>query len=137
MGLGCPPGGQTVGERWCIRLVIMIVLGWLGGFLIAGGYMLVSLGRLAPDSSRFQALNVVGAAMLGVSCVIEGSLPPACLNAVCLVFGVRSLVVQRTVARRRDSTPRRLGRRGVSGRLPVRDGRWAERRDREAVGTQR
>lgn len=76
------------------------LMGWLGGFMIAGGYIMVSLRRVAPDSAVFQLLNVVGAASLGISCLVEGSLPPACLNAIWFVFGVRSLVVERIRHRR-------------------------------------
>lgn len=82
-------------------LVLFDLMGWLGGFMIAGGYIMVSLRRVAPDSAPFQLLNVVGAALLGISCVVEGALPPACLNAIWFMFGVRSLVVERI--RRRGS----------------------------------
>lgn len=75
-------------------LELLDLLGWMGGFLVAGGYIMVSLRRVAPDSVRFQLLNVVGAGTLGMSCIAAGSLPPACLNAIWFVFGVRSLVVE-------------------------------------------
>lgn len=74
-------------------LVVLELMGWSGGLLVAGGYILVSLRRLAPDALVFQLLNVVGAVLLGVSCVAEGALPPACLNGIWVAFGVRSLVV--------------------------------------------
>ncbi len=70
------------------------LMGWLGGLMVAGGYVMVSLRRVAPDSVLFQLLNVVGAASLGVSCVVQDALPPACLNAIWFVFGVRSLVAE-------------------------------------------
>ena len=84
-------------------LVLWELMGWLGGFMIAGGYIMVSLRRVAPDSVPFQLLNVVGAGSLGISCVVDGSLPPACLNAIWFVFGVTSLVVER-IRRRRGKT---------------------------------
>lgn len=76
-------------------MVVLAVdlMGWAGGLMVAVAYVMVSLRRLAPDSALFQLLNVAGAAALGVSCVADGALPPACLNALWLVFGVRSLVV--------------------------------------------
>ncbi len=89
-------------------LVLLDVLGWLGGVLIAGGYVLVSLRRIAADSAFFQALNAVGAAMLGASCVAQGSLPSAVLNAVWLSVGLRALVTE--AVRRRgahDASERR------------------------------
>lgn len=88
-------------------LELLDLLGWMGGFLVAGGYIMVSLRRVAPDSVRFQLLNVVGAGALGVSCIAAGSLPPACLNAIWFVFGIRSLVVEgikrRDLSRERPS----------------------------------
>ena len=72
--------------------MVVSLMGWLGGLVVAVGYIMVSLRRLAPDSASFQLLNVVGAALLGVSCAVEGALPPACLNAIWFAFGVRSLV---------------------------------------------
>ncbi|WP_460809646.1 CBU_0592 family membrane protein [Nocardioides salsibiostraticola] len=71
------------------------VLGWLGGLLVAGGYVMVSLRRVAPDSTCFQMLNVAGATMLGLSCAVSGAWAPACLNALWLVIGLRSLLVGR------------------------------------------
>lgn len=88
-------------------LVVLDLMGWLGGLMVAGGYIMVSLRRLAPDSIPFQLLNVVGAASLGASCVVEGALPPACLNAIWFVFGVRSLVVQGLRRRTATRTRRR------------------------------
>lgn len=72
---------------------LLELMGWLGGLMVAGGYIMVSLRRIAPDSGLFQLLNVVGAASLGISCVVDGALPPACLNAIWLVVGVRSMIV--------------------------------------------
>ncbi|MGB3829221.1 MAG: hypothetical protein WA962_10640 [Ornithinimicrobium sp.] len=74
-------------------LQVLDLMGWFGGFLVAGGYIMVSLRRVAPDSVSFQMLNVVGAGALGISCIAAGSLPPACLNAIWFVFGARSLVL--------------------------------------------
>lgn len=80
--------------------LVMDVLGWLGGSMIAGGYMLLSIRRLAPDSATFQALNMVGAVLLGAACVQQGSLPSACLNAIWLAVGVRSVVTGHRQRRR-------------------------------------
>lgn len=85
-------------------LLVLDVLGWLGGVMIAGGYMLVSVRRIAADSALFQALNAVGAAMLGAACVAQGSLPSAVLNAVWLSVGIRALVSE-GVRRRATAAP--------------------------------
>ncbi len=81
-------------------LVLVDVLGWLGGVMIAGGYLLVSVRRISAESRLFQALNAVGAAFLGASCVATGSLPSAVLNGVWLTIGVRALVSAQLQERR-------------------------------------
>lgn len=84
-------------------MLVLDLMGWAGGLMVAVAYVMVSLRRLAPDSVLFQLLNVAGATALGVSCAADGALPPACLNVLWFVFGVRSLVVgglrNRAVAR--------------------------------------
>lgn len=75
-------------------LQVLDLMGWFGGFLVAGAYIMVSLKRVAPDSVSFQMLNVVGAGTLGISCIAADSLPPACLNAIWFVFGARALVLE-------------------------------------------
>lgn len=42
-------------------LVLFDVVGWVGGGAVAVAYVLVSARRIAPDSTMFQMLNVVGA----------------------------------------------------------------------------
>jgi hypothetical protein len=85
--------------------VLLDVLGWIGGLLVACGYALVSARRLAADAATFQVLNVVGALLLGVSCAVSGALPSAFLNAVWLVVGLRSLLAWRTRSRGDRSRP--------------------------------
>lgn len=87
-------------------MLVLELMGWLGGLMVAGGYIMVSLRRVAPDSVLFQLLNVVGAAALGVSCLVDGAFPPACLNAIWFVVGVQSLLATRVRRRRVPPAPR-------------------------------
>jgi len=80
-------------------LLLIDLLGWLGGLLVAGGYALVSTRRIAPESTVFQGMNVLGALLLGTACLTQGSLPSAVLNAVWFTVGIRSLLWRPTLCR--------------------------------------
>jgi len=69
----------------------MDVLGWIGGLLVAGGYALVSARRIDPHSRAFQGMNVLGGVLLGTACLVQGSLPSACLNAVWVTVGLKTM----------------------------------------------
>lgn len=71
--------------------------GWLGAGCLLLGYGLVSSGRLAGRSVRFQLLNLSGAAGLLVNGVHHGAWPSAGLNSVWLVIG--AVVLARLAAR--------------------------------------
>ena len=74
--------------------MLMDLLGWAGGLLIALAYFMVSTGRMASDSVTFQGLNVLGALMLGTACVQQGSFPSAFMNAVWVVVGIKTLAAK-------------------------------------------
>ena len=84
-------------------LGLLDVLGWAGGLMVAGAYMLVSTRRIGAQDTSFQVLNTVGAVLLGVTCFSNASWQPAALNALWFVFGVRALVTARLGA------PERVG----------------------------
>ena len=72
-------------------LPVLDFLGWVGGGAVALGYVLVSVRRIAPDSTSFQVLNIVGAAMLGIACLHQDALPSAGLNLVWVAVGAHAL----------------------------------------------
>lgn len=76
--------------RMCVVLALLAVMGWVGGGAVAIAYVLVSVRRIAPDSTMFQVLNIVGAAMLGVACLYQDALPSAGLNLVWVAVGLRA-----------------------------------------------
>ena len=82
--------------------------GWIGAaeFLVA--YVLVSKGRLAGDSLRYQALNLTASVLLLVNCAYTGAWPSAIANTFYVVVGVVILMTaKRTyitqLARRRGA----------------------------------
>lgn len=90
------PLGASRGRAWKVvtMSVLMDVLGWAGGLMIAVAYSLVSTRRIAPDSAIFQGMNMLGAVMLGTACVQQGSFPSAFINAVWVVVGVKALLAK-------------------------------------------
>jgi hypothetical protein len=75
-------------------------MGWVGGVVAAVAYVLVSRGRMAPDSARFHGLNVAAAAMLAVAAFDRTALPSACMNVLWILFGLGSLAAAARAGRR-------------------------------------
>jgi hypothetical protein len=78
--------------------LLIAVVGWLGAGLLLLAYGLTSVGRLSPEGSRFQTLNLTGALALTVNSGYHGAWPSAALNIVWIVIGVFAL--QRGTRRR-------------------------------------
>ncbi|WP_229116732.1 CBU_0592 family membrane protein [Actinomyces bovis] len=72
--------------------VLIAVGGWIGAaeFLLA--YLLVSNGRLAGDSLRYQALNLSASVLLLVNCAHTGAWPSAVANVFYLLVGANILL---------------------------------------------
>ena len=70
------------------------VLGWVGGIVAAGSYVVVARGWLRPDSARFHALNIGAAAMLAVPAFEHGALSSAYLNLLWIGFGAASVAAR-------------------------------------------
>lgn len=66
--------------------------GWIGAaeFLLA--YFLVSKGRLAGDSLRYQALNLSASVLLLVNCARTGAWPSAVANIFYVLVGLNILM---------------------------------------------
>lgn len=85
---GRPGVRQTV----AVTEVIVDVAGWTGMALLIGAYALVTAGRLAGPSLRFQLMNLLGGALLMVNSAYYGAWPSAALNLVWVVIGTVGLV---------------------------------------------
>ena len=107
------------------------VMGWVGGIVAAGGYVVVARGWLRPDSARFHTLNIAAAAMLAVPAFAHGALSSAYLNLLWIGFGAVSVAVRwapsLSAARTRAAAgARRLSPSGPASRAsaaPARRGR--------------
>lgn len=68
-------------------------VGWIGGAVVVVAYVLVSTDRVASGSAAFQALNIVGAAMVGIASLHQNAMPSAGWNLVWVIIGLQSLTV--------------------------------------------
>ena len=72
-------------------MILVEIAGWAGAILILGAYILLTLGRIQPQSVMYQAMNVAGAAGFIVNGLANGALPSATLNVIWLGIGVYAL----------------------------------------------
>jgi len=66
-----------------------MVLGWVGAVCSLLAYWTVSTQRVAPDSLRYHALNMVACALLAVACLVTRAWPSVVTNLIFIVIGVR------------------------------------------------
>ena len=98
--------------------------GWIGAaeFLLA--YALVSKGRIAGDSLRYQALNLSASALLLINCARTGAWPSAIANVFFIIVGVNVLLtvkrayIAQLAHNQRDTLESRLRRHRVAAADP-------------------
>lgn len=71
--------------------LLVDVVGWIGGALILGAYLLVSAGKVTAQSVLYQAMNVFGAAGFIVNGWWYGAIPSATLNVIWLMIALYAL----------------------------------------------
>jgi len=71
--------------------ILIEIAGWSGAILILAAYVLLTLGKVQPQSVAYQAMNVVGAAGFIVNGWANGALPSAALNIIWMGIGVCAL----------------------------------------------
>lgn len=127
-----------------------MVLGWVGAACSLLAYWTVSTQRVAPDSLRYHALNMVACALLAVACLVTRAWPSVVTNLIFIVIGVRmtwqvrdrlvlrlrgeraALAARSTrlwAVRQRVGRPQRLAR----ALFPVRPRRLAQARGRDCA----
>jgi hypothetical protein len=72
--------------------MILQLGGWIGTTLLVGGYLLVSTGKLDGKSAAFNAINVIGAALMVVATAARGVWSSVALNTIWIVIGVRAIL---------------------------------------------
>lgn len=65
--------------------------GWLGTAALLLAYGLVSTRRLAGDSVPYQALNLVGGALVLINSFYHGAMPSVAVNVFWIAIGVFAL----------------------------------------------
>ena len=73
-----------------INLLIELA-GWLGTAALLLAYGLVSTRRLAGDSVPYQALNLVGGALVLINSFYHGAMPSVAVNVFWVAIGVFAL----------------------------------------------
>lgn len=68
---------------------VAMVLGWIGALCSLLAYWTVSTQRVAPDSLRYHALNMVACALLAMACLATRAWPSVVTNLIFIVIGVR------------------------------------------------
>jgi hypothetical protein len=84
-------------------VILAMIAGWIGAFVLLTAYFLVSLRRLAGNGVLFQLLNVAGSAGVAVASIAGRVWPSVALNVVWIGIGVVILVrnaIRRGTARR-------------------------------------
>ena len=72
--------------------MIYEIVGWAGTGAILLAYLLVSAGKVASDSKKYQLLNLFGAIGIIINSGIHGAIPSAGLNVVWFFIAVYGLV---------------------------------------------
>ena len=70
---------------------IIELAGWLGTAALLLAYGLVSTRRLAGDSVRYQALNLVGGALVLINSFYHGAMPSVAVNVFWVAIGLFAL----------------------------------------------
>ncbi len=70
-----------------MEALIIDISGWAGAVILLTAYAALSWGRLTSGSYSYQALNIVGSALLLLNAGFHGALPSAAVNAVWISIG--------------------------------------------------
>jgi len=81
--------------------VTVDVLGWLGALILIAAYGVVSYGWASGRSRVYQALNVLGSALLVVNTAWHRAWPSSAVNILWAVIGIGALI--RATALRAES----------------------------------
>ena len=97
---------------------LIAVGGWIGAAEFLFAYFLVSKGRIAGDSLRYQALNLSASVLLLVNCAHTGAWPSAIANTFYVFIGISILL---TVKRAYIAQLARRHSQGLRTRLHARE----------------
>ena len=72
--------------------ILITVGGWIGAAELLLAYALISKGRVAGDSLRYQALNLTGSVLLVINCGYTGAWPSVIANSFYVLVGINILM---------------------------------------------
>jgi hypothetical protein len=75
---------------------LLEILGWLGAAVLLLAYGLISFGRVRNRSPGYQALNIVGGALLAANTAWHHAWPSALVNVIWIVIAVGALCTAAT-----------------------------------------
>ena len=75
--------------------LIINLIGWTGAALLLVAYALVSLKKYEGTSIAYQALNIVGSALLIVNTIHYGAYPSAFVNVVWIAIALLSVAASK------------------------------------------
>lgn len=79
------------------------VVGWIGAVMYIAAYLLLTIGKLSPDSSLYHLMNILGATGLIVNAVHFSDYPNVVTNLLWLGIGLYA-VAAIAMRRRRNRT---------------------------------
>lgn len=80
---------------------VVTALGWVGAVTCLVAYVLVTRGKWAPTSGRYQLANVVSGLFMGMVAASSGVWPSVVTNAVWAVVGAHAVAVVLKARRKR------------------------------------
>ena len=75
--------------------ILITVGGWIGAAELLLAYALISKGRVAGDSLRYQALNLTGSVLLVINCGYTGAWPSVIANTFYVIVGINILMTEK------------------------------------------
>ncbi len=72
--------------------IFITIGGWIGAAELLLAYALISKGRIAGDSLRYQALNLTGSVLLVINCGYTGAWPSVIANSFYVLVGINILM---------------------------------------------
>ena len=81
---------------------LVTALGWVGAVTCLVAYVLVTRGKWAPTSGRYQLANVVSGLFMGLVAASSGVWPSVVTNAVWAVVGAHAVAVVLKARRQRQ-----------------------------------
>ena len=80
---------------------VITALGWVGAIVCLIAYIMVSQGKWAPGSGRYQLANVISGLFMGLVAASSGVWPSVVTNAVWALVGTHAVLVVLRARRQR------------------------------------